>query len=531
MKVVIGQGSCGIASGAQQTAGEFERYIKERNLRNVTIEKTGCIGACFLEPIVDIYSDEDKLEGRYVNVFTEKVGEIVGTHLIGGKTAEAHLINEEGEKYLNLQKRVVMRNCGQINPESIDDYIKRGGYKSAEKAVKEMQPEKIIDEMEASGLRGRGGAGFPVWKKWKDTREQESDVKYVICNGDEGDPGAFIDRALLEGDPHNIIEGMIICAYAVGASSGIMYVRAEYPLAVERLEKALKQAEEKGFLGKNIFGSDFSFDINLRIGAGAFVCGEETALIASLEGQQGLPKIRPPYPSKRGYWKKPTNVNNIETLANVPYIIENGGASLAGMGTEKSKGTKVFALAGKAKRGGLIEVPMGTTLKEIVFDIAGGIRDGGRFKAAQVGGPSGGCIPEELLHTPVDYESITATGAIIGSGGIIVMDETTCMVDMARYFLDFTAKESCGKCNYCRIGTRRMLEILERITTGTSKDGDIEMLNELAEKVQDGSMCGLGQTAPNPVITTIRYFRNEYKDHIVDRKCTAGVCKFETAQQ
>ena len=388
-----------------------------------------------------------------------------------------------------------------------------------------MSQDDVIEEIKVSGLRGRGGAGFPTWFKWNAAKGNPGKDKYIVCNADEGDPGAFMDRSVLEGDPHAVIEGMTIGGFAMGATEGIIYCRAEYPLAIKRLEIAMEQAREKGFLGKNIFGSGYDFDIRIKAGAGAFVCGEETALIASLEGERGMPRLKPPFPAAKGYWQQPTNINNVETFANVPWIIANGGAAFGAMGTEKSKGTKVFALAGKIKKGGLVEVPMGLPLKDVIFGIGGGIKNDKQFKAVQMGGPSGGCIPAELIDTPVTYEDINKTGAIVGSGGMIVMDENTCMVDMARYFLDFTKKESCGKCNYCRIGTKRMLEILERITRGEGRDGDIELLEELAAKIKDGAMCGLGQTAPNPVLTTLKYFRNEYEDHIYNKTCTAKSCK------
>ncbi|NLP29530.1 MAG: NADH-quinone oxidoreductase subunit NuoF [Clostridiales bacterium] len=525
MRIVVGQGSCGIATGAKKTAEEFEKQLKEKNIENISVQKTGCIGSCFLEPIVDIYDDENNLEVRYVKIQPESVAEIVEKHLLGGELVKEYAIPEKDQAFLGKQKKIVLRNCGVINPENIDEYIAIGGYEATKKALTSMTQDEIIEELKSSGLRGRGGAGFPTWFKWNAAKENEADQKYMCCNADEGDPGAFMDRSILEGDPHALIEGMIIGGYAIGASEGVIYVRAEYPLAIARLEKAMEQATEKGFLGKNILGTDYSFHLRIKAGAGAFVCGEETALIASIEGERGMPRLKPPFPAQKGYWQKPTNINNVETFANVPWIIANGGEAFASMGTEKSKGTKVFALAGKVKKGGLVEVPMGLPIKDVIFDIAGGIKDDKAFKAVQMGGPSGGCIPAELADTTVDYESINKTGAIVGSGGMIVMDETTCMVDMARYFLDFTRKESCGKCTYCRIGTKRMLEVLERITNGEGKDGDIELLEELASKVKDGSMCGLGQTAPNPVLTTIRYFRNEYEDHIYNKKCTAKSCK------
>ena len=523
MKVIIGAGSCGIATGAKKTAEEFERQIKERNL-DIKVDITGCVGTCYLEPIVDVYDDDNKIT-RYVKVKPDLVSEIVEKHLVNGEVATTISISDEDKLFIEKQKRVVLRNCGLINPEKIEEYISVGGYEATKKVVTSMTPEDVIEEIKVSGLRGRGGAGFPTWFKWNAAYQNKSDQKYIVCNADEGDPGAFMDRSVLEGDPHSLIEGMIIGGYAMGATEGVIYVRAEYPLAIHRLEIAMAQAREKGFLGKNIFNSGFDFDLRIKAGAGAFVCGEETALIASLEGERGMPRLKPPFPAAKGYWQKPTNINNVETYANVAWIIANGGAAFGAMGTEKSKGTKVFALAGKIKKGGLVEVPMGLPLKDVIFGIGGGIKQDKAFKAVQMGGPSGGCIPAELIDTPVDYENINKTGAIVGSGGMIVMDETTCMVDMARYFLDFTRKESCGKCNYCRIGTKRMLEILERITKGEGKDGDIELLEELALKIKDGSMCGLGQTAPNPVLTTLKYFRNEYEDHIYNKKCTAKSCK------
>jgi len=525
MRILVGQGSCGIATGAKKTAAEFEQQIATLGLKGHVVDKTGCVGVCFLEPIVDVYGDDGILSARYVRIQPEKVTDIVQKHLIGGEPVESYLISPEDDAFLKKQVKIVLRNCGIINPEHIEEYIAAGGYEATRKVLTAMTPEEVIEEVKVSGLRGRGGAGFPTWFKWDAARKNESDIKYMCCNADEGDPGAFMDRSVLEGDPHAVLEGMIIGGYAIGAAEGVIYVRAEYPLAIARLEIAMKQAREKNFLGKNIMGSGFDFDIRIKAGAGAFVCGEETALIASLEGERGMPRLKPPFPAQKGFWQKPTNINNVETFANVPWIIVNGGEAFAAYGTEKSKGTKVFALAGKIKKGGLVEVPMGLPLRDVIFEIGGGMKNDRKFKAVQMGGPSGGCIPEELGDTPVDYESITKTGAIVGSGGMIVMDETTCMVDMARYFLDFTRKESCGKCTYCRVGTKRMLEILERITRGEGKDGDIELLTELAEKVKDGSMCGLGQTAPNPVLTTIRYFRNEYEDHIYRKKCTAHSCK------
>ena len=523
MKVIIGQGSCGVATGAKKTAAEFERLITEKNI-NADVGVTGCVGTCYLEPIADVYDDDGKMT-RYVKVQPENVEKIVEEHLLNHTIVEEQTISEEDQQFVEKQQRVVLRNCGVINPENIEDYIAVGGYQAAEKALNSMKPEAVLKQIRISGLRGRGGAGFPTWIKWNATKKEDSEEKYLVCNADEGDPGAFMDRSVLEGDPHSLIEGMIIGGYTIGATHGVIYCRAEYPLAIKRLEIAMAQAREKGFLGEDIFGSGVDFDLRIKAGAGAFVCGEETALIASLEGERGMPRLKPPFPSQSGYWDKPTDINNVETLANVPWIIYHGGDAFAAMGTEASKGTKVFALAGKIKKGGLVEVPMGLTLREVIFGIGGGIKNDRKFKAVQMGGPSGGCIPAELIDTPVTYEDINKTGAIVGSGGMIVMDEDTCMVDMARYFLNFTRDESCGKCNYCRIGTKRMLEILERITEGEGKDGDIELLEELAYKIKDGSMCGLGQTAPNPVLTTLKYFRNEYEDHIYHKKCTAGACK------
>lgn len=523
MKVKVGQGSCGIATGAKKVADSIDAMIKHDNL-DVDLEVTGCVGTCFLEPIVDVYDDEEKLT-RYVNVKPEEVESIFKHHFSDGEISNEHVIDKEDEKFITRQQRIVLRNCGLINPEKIEDYINEGGYEAARIALTEKTPEEVIEEIKKSGLRGRGGAGFPTWFKWNAARSNEADQKYIVCNADEGDPGAFMDRSVLEGDPHALLEGMLIGGYAIGATKGVIYVRAEYPLAIKRLENAMEQARKANYLGDNILGSGFNFDLYIKAGAGAFVCGEETALIASIEGERGMPRLKPPFPAQKGFWKKPTNINNVETLANVAWIIKNGGDKFAEFGLGESKGTKVFALAGKIKKGGLCEVPLGMPLRDVIYNIGGGIKNDRKFKAVQMGGPSGGCIPAELIDTKVTYEDIVKTGAIVGSGGMIVMDEDTCMVDMARYFLDFTRKESCGKCIYCRIGTKRMLEILERITQGKGKDGDIELLLELSNKVKEGSMCGLGQTAPNPVLTTIKYFRHEYEDHIYNHKCTAKSCK------
>ncbi|MCG8484920.1 MAG: NADH-quinone oxidoreductase subunit NuoF [Clostridia bacterium] len=521
MRIIVGQGSCGIAAGAKKVYDEIEKIIEEKNIET-TLEITGCIGTCYLEPIVDIINDKGE-KSTYVSVQPDQVEDLIDKHLKEDISKDA-VISDEDQTILNKQKRIALKNCGVINPESIEEYIAAGGYKATKRVLTEMSQDDVVNEMKISGLGGRGGAGFPTWFKWDAAKKSPGKEKYIVCNADEGDPGAFMDRSILEGDPHALIEGMIIGGYAIGAIEGIIYVRAEYPLAIVRLEKAIEQAREKGFLGKDILGTGYDFDMRIKAGAGAFVCGEETALIASLEGERGMPRLKPPFPAQKGYWQKPTNINNVETFANVPWIMVNGGEAFAALGTEKSKGTKVFALTGKIKKGGLVEIPMGLTLREVIYDIGGGIKDDKAFKAVQMGGPSGGCIPASLVDTVIDYASITKTGAIMGSGGMVVMDETTCMVDMARFFLEFTRKESCGKCNYCRIGTMRMLEILERITQGEGKEGDIELLEELAIKVKEGSLCGLGQTAPNPILTTIKYFRNEYEDHIYNKKCTAKSC-------
>ncbi|WP_352407970.1 NADH-quinone oxidoreductase subunit NuoF [Acetoanaerobium noterae] len=515
MKVLVGAGSCGFAAGAHKVMDELEQ-IKDIQFE---YEITGCIGMCHLEPIMEIHDNGEMY--RFVKVMPEDVRPILEDY----KNFADKMISETDSEGLEKQPRVVLRNCGVINPESIDDYINIGGYEAIKNCYESKSQDAVIDEIKKSGLRGRGGAGFPTWFKWDAAKKSAGQKKYVVCNADEGDPGAFMDRSVLEGDPHNLIEGMMICGFAIGADEGVVYVRAEYPLAILRLQKAIEDATERGFLGENIFGiPGRNFSLRIKAGAGAFVCGEETALIASLEGERGMPRLKPPFPAQKGYWQLPTNINNVETFANVPWIIKNGGEAFAKYGIETSRGTKVFALTGKVKKGGLVEVPMGITLKEIIYGVGGGIVGDRPFKAVQLGGPSGGCVPAELIDTKVDYESITKTGAIVGSGGMVVMDDTTCMVDMARFFLDFTCKESCGKCTYCRLGTKRMLEILERITAGEGREGDIELLEELSYKVKDGSLCGLGQTAPNPVLTTIKYFRNEYEDHIYNKTCTAKQC-------
>ena len=521
-KIVVGAGSCGIAAGAQKVYDALQTELAGKD--GATLSITGCNGMCFLEPIVDLYDDQNNLT-RLVRVKAQDAEAIVGAALSSDLSAVQDLvISDEDAQFLEKQTRIALRHCGVINPEDIDDYENTDGYKAIRKALFEMTPEQVIEEIKISGLAGRGGAGFPTWFKWNAARASEGDEKYLICNADEGDPGAFMDRAVIERDPHSLIEGMLIGAYAIGAKEAIVYVRAEYPLAIKRLEKAIQQAEEKGYLGENIFGSNFSCKIRIKAGAGAFVCGEETALIESLEGNRGMPRLKPPFPAQEGYWHKPSNINNVETFANVAWILNNGGAAFAAMGTEGSKGTKVFALTGKVRRGGLVEIPMGKTLRDVIFDIGGGIRDGKAFKAVQMGGPSGGCIPADLLDTVIDYKALGATGAIMGSGGMVVMDEGTCMVGMAKFFLDFTAKESCGKCVHCRLGTKRMLEVLTRIVEGEGKPGDIELLEELCYSVKDGALCGLGQTAPNPVLTTLRYFRDEFEAHINEKRCPAGEC-------
>lgn len=521
MKVVVGAGSCGIAAGAQKV---YDALKVQNGDKAFTLTVTGCNGMCFLEPIVDIYDEQNNLT-RLVKVTAEDAERIANAVKSGDLQSVSDLaISDEDAAFLTKQTRIALRHCGIINPEELSDYEATDGYKAIRKVLFEMTPEQVIEEIKISGLAGRGGAGFPTWFKWNAARSSAGDEKYLICNADEGDPGAFMDRAVIEGDPHLLIEGMLIGAYAIGAKEAIVYVRAEYPLAIKRLENAIKQAEEKGYLGEHIFGSDFSCKMRIKAGAGAFVCGEETALIESLEGSRGMPRLKPPFPAQAGYWHKPSNINNVETFANVAWILLNGGEKFAAMGTEGSKGTKVFALTGKIRRGGLVEIPMGKTLRDVIFDIGGGIRGGKQFKAVQMGGPSGGCIPADLLDTVIDYKALGATGAIMGSGGMVVMDEDTCMVGMAKFFLDFTAKESCGKCVHCRLGTKRMLEVLTRITEGNGQAGDIELLEELCYSIKDGALCGLGQTAPNPVLTTIKYFRDEFEAHITEKKCPAHEC-------
>lgn len=520
MKIVVGEGSCGIAAGAEKVR---QALLKE-DLNGAMLTIAGCIGMCYLEPIVDIYEDGKEVK-RLVRVTENDAKKIAEYAKTGDENAIAPLlVSDEDKEFLNKQTRIALRRCGIINPDEIEDFIQADGYTAIKKVLNEMTPEDVIEVIKTSGLAGRGGAGFPTWFKWNAARQSDGEEKYLICNADEGDPGAFMDRAVIESDPHTLIEGMLIGAYAIGAKNAVVYVRAEYPLAIKRLERAIEQATEAGYLRDNILGTDFSCKMTIKAGAGAFVCGEETALIESLEGHRGMPRLKPPFPAQSGYWRKPSNINNVETFANVSWIINNGGEAFASMGTEGSKGTKVFAVTGKVKRSGLVEIPMGKTLRDVIFDIGGGMKGDKAFKAVQMGGPSGGCIPAELIDTVIDYKALGATGAIMGSGGMVVMDEGTCMVGMAKFFLDFTAKESCGKCIHCRIGTKRMLEILTRITNGEGQDGDVELLEELCYGIKDGALCGLGQTAPNPVLTTIKYFRNEYEAHINEKKCPAGEC-------
>lgn len=520
MKIVVGQGSCGIAAGAEKVR---QALLKE-DLNGAALTIAGCVGMCYLEPIVDIY-EADKEVKRLVRVTEKDAAKIAEYAKTGDERAISDLlVSDEDKQFLEKQTRIALRRCGVINPEELEDFVSADGYTALKKAVCEMTPEEVIEVIKTSGLAGRGGAGFPTWFKWNAARQSDDEEKYLICNADEGDPGAFMDRAVIESDPHNLIEGMLIGAYAIGAKNAVVYVRAEYPLAIKRLERAIEQATAAGYLGDHIFGTDFSCHMTIKAGAGAFVCGEETALIESLEGHRGMPRLKPPFPAQSGYWRKPSNINNVETFANVSWIINNGGEAFAAMGTEGSKGTKVFAVTGKVKRSGLVEIPMGKTLRDVIFDIGGGMKGDKAFKAVQMGGPSGGCIPASLIDTVIDYKALGATGAIMGSGGMVVMDESTCMVGMAKFFLDFTAKESCGKCVHCRIGTTRMLEILTRITEGKGKDGDVELLEELCYGIKDGALCGLGQTAPNPVLTTIKYFKDEYIAHIENKTCPAGEC-------
>ncbi len=533
--VLICAGTGCTSSGSIAVCDALEKELEAKGLtEEIKIVKTGCFGLCALGPVMIIYP-----EGTfYSRVTAEDIPEIVEEHLLKGRLVERLVYNEtdhelaEGEtvplsetRFYKKQKRVALRNCGVIDPENIEEYIATGGYEALGKVLTEMKPQDVIDTILASGLRGRGGGGFPTGRKWQFAADQVNDTKYVVCNADEGDPGAFMDRSILEGDPHAVLEAMTIAGYAIGAHQGYIYIRAEYPIAVERLQIAINQAREYGLLGDDIFGTGFKFDIEIRLGAGAFVCGEETALLTSIEGNRGEPRPRPPFPAVKGLFGKPTIINNVETYANIAQIIINGPEWLASMGTEKSKGTKVFALGGKIHNTGLVEIPMGTTLREVVEDIGGGVPNGKKFKAAQTGGPSGGCIPASLIDTPIDYDNLIAIGSMMGSGGLIVMDEDTCMVDLAKFFLEFTVDESCGKCTPCRVGTKRLLEILEKITSGNGTMEDIDRLEELSEYIKSASLCGLGQTAPNPVLSTLRYFRDEYVAHVKDKKCPAGVCK------
>ncbi|MBQ4154784.1 MAG: NADH-quinone oxidoreductase subunit NuoF [Clostridia bacterium] len=529
--LVCGGTGC-TSSGSQAIINALETEIKKNGLETeVQVVKTGCFGLCALGPIMIVYP-----EGTFYSMVKEEdIAEIVSEHLLKGRIVSRLVYDETvadtGIKSLNdtafykKQMRVALRNCGVINPECIDEYIGCDGYEALGKVLTTMTPDQVIDTILDSGLRGRGGGGFPTGLKWKLAKGNDADQKYVCCNADEGDPGAFMDRSILEGDPHVVLEAMTIAGYAIGATQGYIYIRAEYPIAVDRLNVAIKQAREYGLLGKNIFGTDFSFDIELRLGAGAFVCGEETALMTSIEGHRGEPRPRPPFPAVKGLFGKPTILNNVETYANIPRIILLGADWFKSIGTEKSKGTKVFALGGKIKNTGLVEIPMGTTLREVVEEIGGGIPNGKKFKAAQTGGPSGGCIPAHLIDTPIDYDNLIAIGSMMGSGGLIVMDEDTCMVDIAKFFLEFTVDESCGKCTPCRIGTKRLLEMLDNITKGKATLEDIDKMEELCYYIKDNSLCGLGQTAPNPVLSTLKFFRDEYVAHVVDKKCPAGVCK------
>ena len=521
--VMVGLATCGISAGGEKVFEAFQAELQ--NGVDFELRETGCVGMCYREVLVSI-SNGDGVNYLYGEVTPDRVKRIVAEHIQDGKPVDEWLVSGADREvgFFDQQVRIVLRNCGVIDPGSMEEYLHSGGYKALAKVLKEMTPEQVIKEVQISGLRGRGGGGFPTGKKWELTRASQSDKKYIICNADEGDPGAFMDRSVLEGDPHSVLEGMMIAGYAIGADEAYIYCRAEYPKAVARLRLAISQAKKSGFLGENILDSRFNFNIKVKEGAGAFVCGEETALIASIEGRRGMPRFRPPFPAQKGLWGKPTSINNVETFANVPWIMLNGGAAYAAYGTEDSKGTKVFAMAGKVKRTGLVEVPMGISINDIIFKICGGIVNDKKFKAVQMGGPSGGCIPAALGETLIDYQQINKTGAIMGSGGMVVMDETTCMVDVAKFFLAFTQAESCGKCTFCRIGTKRMLEILERITEGKGREEDLATLDQLGEQIKIASLCGLGQTAPNPVLSTLKYFRDEYEAHILRKKCPAHVC-------
>ena len=528
--ILVCQGTGCTSSKSPQILENFKKIIKEKDIQNVRVIKTGCFGLCAKGPIV-IIRPEDTF---YAHVTPEDCEEIIQSHIVEGKVVDRLLCKDiDGTKVTKLddltfykkQKRIALKNCGVINPEDIDEYIAFDGYRALARVLIEMTPDEVIETVDKSGLRGRGGAGFPTGKKWRATKDAKGDKKYVVCNADEGDPGAFMDRSILEGDPHAVLEAMEIAGFAVGAEKGYIYVRAEYPIAVHRLQIAIDQAREYGILGKNIFGTKFSFDIEIRLGAGAFVCGEETALLESIEGRRGQPRVKPPYPAQSGLWGCPTLINNVETYANIAQIILKGADWYSSIGTATSKGTKVFALGGNVNNVGLVEVPMGTTLREIVFDIGGGIPNGREFKAAQTGGPSGGCIPKEHLDTPIDYESLKEIGSMMGSGGLIVMDDTKCMVCLAKFYLQFTVSESCGKCTPCRIGTKRMLEILEKLCSGEGDEYDIYRLEKLAANIKKSSICGLGQSAPNPVISTMKYFREEFRQHAIEKECKAMECK------
>ena len=529
MIITVGEGSCGIAAGAKEVAELLGKRFPTATFRTV-----GCLGMCHQEVMVEIIHNGQTT--MYGNVTKKNIPKIVRYHKGDAAVPEAILIHThessqeeipetDKSSYLTRQTRIALRNVGKLDPTSLEQYRARGGYQAIEKILKGMSPEEVVEEVKASNLRGRGGAGFPTAIKWGFARSAQGEPKYLVCNGDEGDPGAFMDRSLLEGDPHTVLEGMLIAAYAIGASKGYAYIRAEYPLAVEYFGKALEDARAAGYLGKQILGTEFSFDIKVKEGAGAFVCGEETALLASIEGQRGMPRIRPPFPAVKGVFGKPTVINNVESLSNLAWIINNGGAAYSAIGTEKSKGTKVFALAGAIKRGGLVEIPMGMTIRQLLEDVGGGSKSNRPLKAVQLGGPSGGCIPESLFDTKIEYEAINATGAIMGSGGMVVMDDKSCMVDLARYFLEFTQLESCGKCTFCRIGTLRMKELLNKVCEGEGSLEDLDTLAELAPRIKTASLCGLGQTAPNPVLTTLQYFRDEYIAHIEEKRCPGGVCK------
>ncbi|HOK22567.1 MAG TPA: NADH-quinone oxidoreductase subunit NuoF [Candidatus Hydrothermia bacterium] len=538
LDILVCSGAACISNNSTAIKDKLQAVLTENGLlEEVSIIETGCMGPCELGPVMLVYPDGV----FYIRLKEDDVEEIVREHIIKGRpvkrlqwaTAEARRIAEEKRQipFFEKQVKIVLSNCGKIDPENIEEYIATGGYEALARVLTSMTPEQVINEIANSGLRGRGGAGFPTGLKWKATRAASGEEKFVVCNGDEGDPGAFMDRAILEGDPHTVIEGMTIAAFAIGSNQGYVYVRAEYPLAVKRLEKALQQARKYGLLGKNIFETGFDFDIEIRIGAGAFVCGEETALIASIEGKRGQPRPKPPFPAEKGLWAKPTLINNVETYANVRHIILNGSKWFSEIGTVNSKGTKVFALSGKVENTGLVEVPMGVTLRELVFDIGGGIPGGKKFKAVQIGGPSGGCIPADYLDTPIDYESLKRLGTIMGSGGVIVLDEDTCMVNFAKFFLDFTKEESCGQCAPCRIGLKHLYDILDRITKGEGEMEDLETLEKLGDEIRKTSLCGLGQSAPNPVLSTLKYFRDEYVEHIKEKKCKAGVCELERPRE